>query len=160
MDIDQKQLLQDFVNNDLDAFRKVYQLYFNKLLKYGRIFSNDKMLVEDVIQELFTKLLQNKNKQILNLDTYLFKAVKQNIINKISRENRRENIRNLIVQDVEIRSYEEKFIENEDLTIKREWILTKVDSLSPRQKEIFFSANTKKLHIQNHIFSQKVIISK
>lgn len=135
------ELFDAFRQGDQKAFCSLYKMYYNKLLRYGNIFSKDSGLVENVIQELFTRILKNPEKlnHVINIEAYLFKSVKQNVISEINREKKQTIIRKLIVDTNEKEaSIEQQIINGEVDSIKAEWLKRQLELLPSHQKEILY----------------------
>ena len=79
-------------NNDHDSFQKIFELYSNSLFKFSLSYLKSKEAAEDVVQEVFIKIWNNRKK--IKTDTsfqsYLF-TIALNIIrksfNKLSKLN-------------------------------------------------------------------------
>src|SRR3546814_11111812 len=54
------------------------------MFKYGRKFSPDEGLIEDVIQDIFLTLWQQGNMGIRSLGSYLFTSFRNNMLRKIN----------------------------------------------------------------------------
>ncbi len=75
--------------NDL-AFSNLYQRFSNKLFNYGMHFCNNRELVKDCIQELFTNIW-NRRESLSEIDSvkhYLFKSFRNLLIQHISRDRK------------------------------------------------------------------------
>lgn len=72
----EEQLLASIKNNK-QAFRTIYDRYWSKLHHYALNVLDDRVVCEDIIQEVFVSLWQKKDSQkIENLSAYLFQSVK------------------------------------------------------------------------------------
>lgn len=74
-----------FVMGDKKSFSLLYDLHYESLINYATKFSADTLFIEECVQDLFVKLWQNKSnlKQPENIKYYLFKALRNTILNKI-----------------------------------------------------------------------------
>src|SRR3546814_5630868 len=63
---------QSLVTGDRPAWEELYRTWFRKLFNYGRRFSPNEGLIEDVIQDIFLTLWQQGNMGIRSLGSYLF----------------------------------------------------------------------------------------
>lgn len=82
---------QSFKNGNVEALENIYTEYFDLLCLYGRQFAtNDPLLVEDCIQDLFIQLYTSKNKNNLSDTTsikfYLMKSLRRSILNRKRRD--------------------------------------------------------------------------
>ncbi|MFC5047082.1 RNA polymerase sigma factor [Aquimarina hainanensis] len=132
---------ESFKRGNTLAFCEVYTKYYNKLYRYGMFFCNDSSLVEDVIQEFFVKTLKNPEKlnHVLNIEVYMFRSIKLNVISEKQKNNRRGVIRKLSVdqENYEI-SREKSIIEEETSSLKKEWMVQQIKNLPPYLKEIIY----------------------
>ena len=80
---DEESLLDEFRNGDDSAFALVYNKYVNELLSYGMGLGFERETLKDTIHDIFCKLYANKDhlKKIQDLKYYLFRALKNSLIN-------------------------------------------------------------------------------
>ena len=72
---------------DIQAFRNYYDTYYEQLCCFLNFYTHDGAVIEDVIQEVFLKLWENKDCiEITYIKTYLFRAAK----NRVCRMNPEE----------------------------------------------------------------------
>jgi RNA polymerase sigma factor (sigma-70 family) len=119
------------------------------LYSYGLKVVNDEHLVKDCIQEVFIQLI-NKRKSLdvtSKLHVYLFKSLRNKIIEELRSKKRKQDIINLIDGDDLLfeRNAEQKIIDSE----KDKSIKSRIDSLlaqlPSRQKEIIYLKYTEGL---------------
>ncbi|MEN7551688.1 RNA polymerase sigma-70 factor [Rapidithrix thailandica] len=68
------------------AFDHVYNRYWKKLFAYAFNILNEKVLVEDALHEVFTRIWLNKDSiEIANLQNYLFVSVRNKSISLLSK---------------------------------------------------------------------------
>lgn len=138
-------LWKHFLGGDKKSFALIYQEIINGLFLYGKKFSSDRELVQDCIQEVFIEIYsmrKGKQKKIIKLKPYLFVAVRNRILKRISRESKirvldqEEQLPNL---DLCAESgVEEKFIIQEQTEENQEKLKRAVDTLTSKQKEIIY----------------------
>ena len=75
--------------NDQIAFKQLYETYYKELFRFATTFLNKKVLVEEVLQDVFTKIWLNRASltEVLNLRVYLFKCVKNKCLDYLEKEN-------------------------------------------------------------------------
>ncbi|MGK7397250.1 MAG: RNA polymerase sigma-70 factor [Candidatus Cyclobacteriaceae bacterium M3_2C_046] len=76
---DIKTLIRLFVeNNDEVAFTSFFKCYYSRLIDYSMIFLKDEVLAQEVVSDVFYKLLKQKHKllKIENVSAYLFLSCK------------------------------------------------------------------------------------
>jgi RNA polymerase sigma factor (sigma-70 family) len=138
-----------FKDGDNDALSMLYSEFAHELYSYGLKVVNDEHLVKDCIQEVFVQLI-NKRKSLVvtsKLHVYLFKSLRNKIIEELRSKKRKQNIINLIDGDDLLfeNNAEQKIIDSE----KDKSIKSRIDSLlaqlPSRQKEIIYLKYTEGL---------------
>lgn len=136
-----RNLWKRFVEGDDSAFSTLFDNLSDSLFDYGRRFVTDEDIVKDCIQDLFIKLLSMRSglSSVISPRFYLFRALKNLIINAITR-----NSRLVYIDPQELPFYAEYIIsdksqsESEFSDEFREKFLTIVNTLSSRQKEAIY----------------------
>lgn len=137
-------LWHSFLKGNDRNFAVIYQKYIDSLLSYGYKLSYDKELVSDCIQDIFIDLLKKKKTgaNIKNLKAYLFVALRNNLIKKIKKSRKHEDIETKKNQDESIfnieYSYQDQLIELEISNEMKNSLNIAVNSLPSRQKEIIY----------------------
>ncbi len=80
-------LLQQLAEGDRKAFRALYDLHRDKLFFYTLRLTESKQVAEDVLQEVFIKVWQQREnlKEIRSFDAWLFTLAKNQVINGFKR---------------------------------------------------------------------------
>lgn len=83
--LDDKRLLEEFRNNNLEAFEQFFKANQPPLVAYANKFLNDWEASRDIVQEVFLSLWENKDKNSINtsLRAYLFTSVRNQCVNTI-----------------------------------------------------------------------------
>lgn len=86
------------------TFRYYYDSYYDQLYHFLIFYTQDTTIIEDVLQEVFLKLWENREKiEVEYIKTYLFHAAKNKVLNHLRDEQNRhyllENWFNQQVQD-------------------------------------------------------------
>jgi len=131
-----------FKNGDDNALSELYNTYVHKLFSYGLKISGDEFLVKDCIQEIFIRLIDKRKEIRLQEDTsvYLFKSLRNKIIEELRSKNRRVDIVNSIVSgelNHEI-SAEQVTVSSEEEQLRSVTINAALNTLSDYQKEAIF----------------------
>lgn len=127
-----------------DAFSCLYQMFYNKLLRYGTIIVAEQDLVKDAIQDLFAWILDNPGKlqSIQNIEVYLFQSLKKNLHHHIKARNRKGIILRQFSHSQHIPAnpdnIEQRIIRKENQDFDRYWVRKQISELPPRQKEIIY----------------------
>lgn len=95
--INEFEIWRDFKKGKESAFILIYKLYFNMLVSYGRQFTSDKEIIKDAVQDLFIDLRKKRKKLPplrYSIKFYLFKFLKNNMLQYLRNEKRIEKYRN------------------------------------------------------------------
>jgi RNA polymerase sigma-70 factor (ECF subfamily) len=73
---------------DRQAFRELYQFYTPILYPFIKSLCNDNALCDDIVQEVFVKLWENRDKavNIQQVKPYLFRAAKNRFLNELRKQ--------------------------------------------------------------------------
>lgn len=82
-----------FRRGDREAFRQLYGLYVKDLLTYGRRITQDDLLIEDCVHDLFIELWQSRANlsETDSVKFYLFRSLRNKINHVRSRDARFES---------------------------------------------------------------------
>lgn len=137
-------LWETFLRGDDKAFAGIYYAFINPLLGYGKKLTLDTGTLQDSIQEVFMDLYQKRNKPhspILNLKSYLFIALKNNLLKK-SIQNRKfeaKEVDDRVIGEFNIEyNFLDQQIIREISEEKRLRLQRAIVSLSSGQKEIIY----------------------
>lgn len=118
-------------------FEKFFRLYYSKLCGYAYRYLQDIDESEEVVQDLFCNIWNKKNEIIIksNLDSYVFRAVRNSCLNVIKHKN---------IQDEYKQFNKERIINDEgffeDAVVTNELydrIRATIDKLPPERRKIF-----------------------
>lgn len=138
-------LWQSFLNGDDKSFAIIYQQIAPGLLTFGYRFKVDHELVHDSLQEVFIDLYLKRDKLDIKIDKlkgYLFAALKNSILKKMSSEKKVDLVdfeakNNEALFDVEY-SFQDHLIRNEISAEAKKKLRSAISNLSAKQKEIIF----------------------
>lgn len=130
-----------FRSGDQYAFSEIYKEFADVLFAYGRKITTDRELLKDCIQDLFYNLyrynIQLKNPE--NLEFYLFRSLKNDIIRKI-----RINYQESSLTDVGMFQFELKFQAEQDThdvesnELRVEALRKILQTIDPQKRELLF----------------------
>ena len=85
-----EELWTDLQGGSSIAFHQIYQRYVQVLFNYGKKFTNQRELIEDCMQELFTGLWKYREKlgSVKNLKSYLLISFRRKLIPELQKANR------------------------------------------------------------------------
>lgn len=128
---------------DIQTFRNYYDTYYEQLCCFLNFYTQDVAVIEDVIQEVFLKLWENKDcLEITYIKTYLFRAAKNRVLNHLrDEENRHQLLENWFNQQQEEKKYKDCF----DVEALAKLVNQAVEQLPDRCREIFYLSRKEEL---------------
>lgn len=125
------------IEQDLTSlnFEQVYDLYYHDVCKFLNYYTHDKSAIEDVVQDVFVKLWENKS--YLQMDyvrTYLLHSARNRMLNYLRDTNRRTTLLNLWHNNS---SSHEHYTDCFDLEEFSEILAKSVDALPPKCQQVF-----------------------
>lgn len=88
------ELIASLRGDDNQAFAEIYHRYWKKLLAIAYHHSKDKIIAEEIVQEVFIGLWNRRNELYIdNLSAYLATAVKLSVFKQYARQKRRNQIK-------------------------------------------------------------------
>jgi RNA polymerase sigma-70 factor (family 1) len=84
----EKELLSLISEGDEGAFRKVYEHYWDRIYSISLLYLKSPLYAQDVVQEVFLKVWQNRNKLVSlnNFGAWLHVIARNLLINMLSRK--------------------------------------------------------------------------
>lgn len=128
-------LLMRISEHDRHAFRTLYQRYTPVLYPFVKSLCNEDALCEDIIQEIFIKLWDNRSNavNIKQVKPYLFKAAKNRFLNEIRKQqNERKVINGRHYNGIDPETPEQQLTFKEGMRLGNEAL----SRLSPKRRTI------------------------
>jgi RNA polymerase sigma-70 factor (ECF subfamily) len=120
---------------DLDAFRLLFERYYSPLCNFANSRLQDDFIAEDVVQELFTKIWEERTRIQFtsSIKSYLYTAVKNRSLNRLNSEMIREKYTG------DFRRNQSELISDVDLELEefRNYLFECIEKLPPRCKSVF-----------------------
>lgn len=139
---------------DFGAFEYLFSRYYQPLCNYAVRFVSDIYIAEDVVQDVFEKLWNNRKQlNIKNrINAYLYTAVKNRCLNKIKSNSLRTDYLKMTNREEDLLVNPSE-IESEEF---RRYLFDCIEKLPPRCKEIFKESRfenekQEKIAEKNHI---------
>ena len=140
-DINDGILWQSFVDGDDQSLEKIYRIYFDKIYYYGNKWLNDSAFTEDIIQDLFVKLIRTRQNlsQTTSIKFYLFRSFRSLALDKI-----KANKKLLVLDDPGDEMFplnvtpENSLIDKQEYQLIKEKLSSALSALTPRQREVLF----------------------
>lgn len=153
--MDEKQLLTLIKQGDQNAFKTIYDLYWDRVYYFCTLYLNNISSVEEVVQEVFVKLWEIRTfiKENESFKGLLF-IITRNIIFNHSRKKVNENFYKMTVID----SFQETDSIEDELEVKdlKMYIDKLVSELPPRQQEVFILSREKYLSYKEIAFKLRI----
>lgn len=129
-----------FIDGDKEAYSWIYKVYIQLLFQYGKRFTSDTELIKDCIQELFTKLYNNRKRLVIpdNIKVYLLISLKNCLINAIYQASHYERYNSETISFSLELTVEEQYVNNEHYQNQLKRLQDILALLPPRQKEIIY----------------------
>lgn len=143
--VDQIKVWARVRKGDAAALEKLYSDYARILYDYGLKFTSNTQVIEDCIQELFTRIIQNYKKlgYTDNINGYLLGAFRNNIIRMLSKEQKYA-LNEIDNYTFEVQySTENNIIESEEDQNRSALLSQALTKLTSRQKEAIFLRYTR-----------------
>ncbi len=89
--MDEKEINIDFINSlkqgKEKSFRAVFDIYFESLQVFAKMYVEDEEIAKDMVQEVFYKLWKKRSSlpEKLNIKAYLYQSLKNNCLNYLKR---------------------------------------------------------------------------
>lgn len=168
----EKILIAGLIQDDESAFCELYALYKNRLMFFAMKFLKSKEFAEDVFQDAFTSVWQNR--RFLNPDSpfapYVYTIVKNRILNLLAGIEKEQQLKNIILSgSVDVTNDTEDKILDDDLNQLLEKALLNLTSQQRRifdmsrkemksHKEIAEELNISVYTVQQHISASLKVI--
>lgn len=131
-------LVKQFANGDMKAFDAIYTAFNQKLQKFVFTLLKKESDTEDIIQEVFVKVWENRNKlkDYSSFDSYLF-SITYNTTISLLRTRVKENKYVEFVKSVQIEVDEFDFVDESASEDLNEKLIFLIEKMPPRQREVF-----------------------
>ena len=139
-DLDIK-LYNEYLNGEKEAFELLYNKYKDKITYFIYNIVKDYQKSEDIAQDVFIYVLQNKLKEGYSFKHYIYMVAKSRAINYINTENRRNEISSEYLLQEEQQTYQDV----SDIITKNE-----------TRKELMEAINMLDIKYRNAIYLNKV----
>ena len=135
-------LWNELKKSNPDALHILFYKYYNDLYFYGTKLVNDNNLIIDTIQDLFSNLWENKKRlsDVRNIKAYIFQIFRNKLL-----KAPQKSISIFSLKDISQIPEKEFVVSQEDIIIEKETrsqisttILTVLEELTDKQKEILY----------------------
>lgn len=135
MKLSDAQILDNLKKGDPSAYKQLFDRYYMPLSIYALKYCDSFQLAEDIVQELFIKLWDEKIYLKLEgaVSPYLFKSVKNNTLKAIKKKSKyhfeelEDQINKLITDEIDI----------ETIEADKKKLYMELEALPPKSKEVF-----------------------
>lgn len=153
----EKEQLLDLSNGDIKAFNELFMLYFPKLKLFLSGFLDNDAEAEDLAQDVFVKLWQNRQllTRIENLNAYLYRIAKNTLYTYLDRTYLPDSISDTDYNHIPSIDELEELIFAKEL---EELIDMAIEKMPPQRKTIF--SLSRKQGLSNETIALQLNISK
>jgi RNA polymerase sigma-70 factor (ECF subfamily) len=137
IDFNQDTVINDVVNGDKSSFGKLFKLYYPRLNRYALYFLNDSGEAEDLVQDVFFQIWENRAtlNSKKNFASFIYTLVKNRCLNSIKRKVVEEKF---VVNQVKLESEELYHISFEvegGFTSMEEMLLNEIEKIMEEMPE-------------------------
>lgn len=139
-----------------EEFEQIFNTHYNSLCKYLFLFTSDFAAIEDIVQSVFIKLWEDREKVLTeNVKAYLFIAVRNRALNAIRDSRRRDEILEEFYTNELINENAEDII---DMNEFYDLVQKSVDLLSEKTKEVYLLSREHKLSYKEIAARQNISV--
>jgi RNA polymerase sigma-70 factor (family 1) len=135
--LNESDLIQLISKGDQEAFSLFYKTYLNNLSGYVFTICNDKETSEEIVQDLFLKIWENRSQlpYITAVKSYLYRSAKNLLLDRIRRSRAESKVLDVIEMDNRGRESNSEH----DLIYKEYYTMAQhaIELLPEKRKEIF-----------------------
>lgn len=123
-------------NGDAQAYHKLYDQYGDVLFSFGIQYTNDQVLVEDGIHDVFLELYRYRKTLAdeVNIKSYLFKSLQRNIFKKLKLQTKIVRLDSIAENNYKTESVEDELIVSETTFTKHANLALALTSLTKKQR--------------------------
>jgi RNA polymerase sigma-70 factor, ECF subfamily len=131
-------LVKRFAGGDMKAFDSIYSAFNQKLQKFIFTLIKTEPDTEDIVQEVFVKVWENREKlkNYSSFDSYLF-SIAYNTTISLLRTRVKENKYVEFIKSVQFEVDEPDFVEGFNSDEMNEKLNLLIEKMPPRQREVF-----------------------
>ena len=132
------ELFNKIKEGDFDAFRLLFEQYYNRLCNYASSYFQDDFTYEDAVQEVFAKIWEDRRKIRIagSVKAYLYTSVKNTCLNKLKSESVRLGYTSACFEN------EDHIVDSDEMEQQefRNYLSQCIEKLPPRCKDIFIQS--------------------
>lgn len=149
---DEKELLAMVATGNRQAFTQLYSTHLNNLYRYIFLFTKSKEETEEILQEIFIKIWENREKlpEVDSVKNYLFRIAKNKLLDKI----RHLQIRQRVLSEIKKNKGYSETTTSDQCTYREYYRLVQqaIEKLPPRRKLIF------RLNVENGLSQDEIAV--
>ena len=128
-------LVEHLKKGDEDAYAYLMDTYYHKLCVYAKSLSRDIYVSEDIVQNIFLRVWEQRNKlkDIYPIKSYLYQSVYNEFINQYRKKSNLMSVENEYVNNLNTILEED----DRDLTKLMALVKLEIQNLPPKCKKIF-----------------------
>jgi len=142
---------------DFDAFRILFERYYNCLCNFASGYLKDDFDCEDIVQEVYVKIWEDRNKIRISssIKSYLYTAVKNACLNRIKAEAIRLGHTAAYLKNEDDWVIDSDQIEQQEF---RNDLWQCIEKLPPRCKEVFIQSRFEGVRQQELALAMKISV--
>jgi RNA polymerase sigma-70 factor (ECF subfamily) len=144
MDDNEKKIVRGLKDGKTEVFNDIFNSHYHDLCRYAYLFVKDELAAEEIVEECFFRLWQNRNKFKINisLKSYLLKTVHNISLNYLQHLNVIKNYKELQISIQENKEILYSEFESSPLQVLQykefeDTLNAVIDNLPTQQKKIF-----------------------
>ncbi len=151
-------IVKKMIEGDIDSFKYFFDRYYDDLCNFVNIYLHDKVLSEEIVQDIFVYMWGNKENLRINtsVKAYLFTASKLKSLNQLRDTRNQKRIIDQLSKSAgqDAIDPDHSFIDTEEF---RKILDAAIEQLPPKCKEIFLLS--KKEELSNKEIAEQLGIS-
>lgn len=149
---DEKELLAMVATGNRPAFTQLYSAHLGNLYRYIFLFTKSKEETEEILQEIFIKIWENREKlpEIDSMENYLFRFARNKLLDNI----RHLQIRQRVLSEIKRTKDASETTTSDQCTYREYYRLVQqaIEKLPPKRKLIF------RLNIENGLSQDEIAL--
>jgi len=151
-------IVKKMIEGDIDSFKYFFDKYYNDLCNFVNIYLHDKVLAEEIVQDIFVYLWGNKENLRINtsVKAYLFTASKLKSLNHLRDTRNQKRIIDQLGKSAasDTIDFDDSLVDTEEF---RKILDAAIEQLPPKCKKIFLLS--KKEELSNKEIAEQLGIS-
>ncbi len=99
----QQEIIERFKSGDKNAFKEIFETFFNPLCAFGNKYINDHNEVEDLVQDVFVSFWERRRNfdHADTIKTFIYTSVRNNCLNHLKHQAVRHKHEDALIYELE-----------------------------------------------------------